>query len=43
MNADEFWKEFLEQSRLDKNLKYKDCFHFELSEEGCLPTFYRGL
>lgn len=32
MNADEFWKEFLEQSRLDKNLRYKDCFHFELSE-----------
>ena len=31
-NADVFWKSFLLFGGLDENLKYTDCFHFELSE-----------
>lgn len=29
----DFWNEFLRKTNKDKNTKYIDCFHFELTEE----------
>lgn len=33
MKIDEFWNMFLRESGKNKKLKYRDCFHFDLTEE----------
>lgn len=32
MNIEVFWNEFLEKTKRESDLRYVDCFHFELSE-----------